>query len=147
MTKDDERKGLLIGSYRLERKLGEGGMGSVWLAEHRRLRSRFAMKLAYGMRDSGERVQLKTEAERMKALDDRRIPYLVDYLDEEDFAALVMEYVDGITLEEYIRGAAPMEEEHVLSIMKGLCSIVAFLHDCRPQILYRDIQFRYRRSV
>ena len=129
-----------ISRYRLIRKLGEGGMGAVWLAEHRQLHSLFAMKTAEGEDDSIMRRQLRYEAERMKALNDRRIPYLVDLIEEEERTVLVMEYVEGVTLEEYIHKNAPLEEVEALGLMKSLCDIVAFLHGCRPQILYRDIK-------
>ena len=129
-----------IGRYRLIRELGEGGMGAVWLAEHRQLHTLFAMKTAEGEADGIMRTQLRYEAERMKALNDRRIPYLVDLIEEEERTVLVMEYVEGVTLEEYIQKNAPLEEEEALGLMKSLCDIVAFLHGCRPQILYRDIK-------
>lgn len=129
-----------IDRYRLIRKLGEGGMGAVWLAEHRQLHTLFAMKSAEGEPEGVMRRQLRYEAERMKALNDRRIPYLVDLIEDEERTVLVMEYVEGITLEEYIRRNAPLEEEEALGLMKSLCDIVAFLHSCRPQILYRDIK-------
>ncbi len=130
----------IIGRYRLIRKLGEGGMGDVWLAEHTGLKSLFAMKTAAGEKDGILRRQLRVEAERMKTLDDRRIPYLVDMFEDEDRTALVMEYVEGITLEEYLKNNVPLDEEEALGLLKKLCGIVAYLHGCRPQILYRDIK-------
>lgn len=135
-----EAEGAGIGRYRLIRRLGRGGMGAVWLAEHTQLHTKFAMKMASGDRDGVLRSCLRTEAERMKALHDRRIPYLVDFFEDDECSVLVMEYVEGITLEEYIGKNAPMDEEEALVLMKELCDIVAFLHNSRPQILYRDIK-------
>ncbi len=130
----------LIGRYRLIRKLGEGGQGCVWLAEHEGLHSLFAMKLAYGARDAAERHILRRESERMRELEDRRIPYLVDFFEEEDFSALVMEYVEGIDLEEYLKEHAPLNEKEALGLMLKLSDIVSFLHEAHPPILYRDIK-------
>ena len=140
MNIKSDGSGIEIGRYRLIRKLGEGGMGAVWLAEHTQLHTRFAMKMAMGEKDGVLRRCLRTEAERMKLLKDRRIPYPVDFFEDEDCSVLVMEYVEGITLEEYIRRNAPLDEEEALALMKKLCDIVAFLHNCRPRILYRDIK-------
>ena len=135
-----EEEGAVIGRYRLIRKLGKGGMGDVWLAEHTQLHTEFAMKMASGDREGVLRSCLRTEAERMKDLNDRRIPYLVDFFEDDECSVLVMEYVEGITLEEYIGKNAPLDEEEALTLMKGVCDIVAFLHNSRPQILYRDIK-------
>ena len=129
-----------IGRYRLIRKLGEGGQGCVWLAEHEGLHSLFAMKLAYGDRDALERKLLRRESERMRELEDRRIPYLVDFFEEEELSALVMEYVDGISLAEYLEQNAPLGEREAGELMIRLCDIVAYLHEARPPVLYRDIK-------
>ncbi len=129
-----------IGRYRLIRKLGEGGQGSVWLAEHEGLHTFFAMKLAYGEKDCSERLILRRESERMRELEDRRIPYLVDFFEEEGLSALVMEYVDGLNLEEYLEHNAPLSEKEASELMLGLCDIVACLHEAQPPIIYRDIK-------
>ena len=135
-----EAEGAVIGRYRLIKKLGKGGMGAVWLAEHTGLHTKFAMKMAAGDKDGLLRRCLQTEAELMKTLNDRRIPYLVDFFEDDECSVLVMEYVEGITLEEYIGKNAPLDEEEALALMKKLCDIVAFLHNSRPPILYRDIK-------
>ncbi|MCR5251332.1 MAG: serine/threonine protein kinase [Lachnospiraceae bacterium] len=129
-----------IGRYRLLHELGKGGMSDVWLAEHEELHACFAMKIAFGAAEGRLRKLLRGEAERMKGIHDPRIPYLADLIEEDGLTALVMEYVDGITLERYIRKNAPMDEKEALAIMKRLCGITAFLHAERPQILYRDIK-------
>lgn len=129
-----------IGRYRMIKKLGEGGMGEVWLAEHSGLHAFFAVKKAYGDSDSVPRKCLRIEAERMKGLSNRRIPYPVDILEEENSTVLVMEYIEGVTLEEYIRKNAPLEEEEAIAVFKQICEILAYLHSRSPQIIYRDIK-------
>ena len=128
------------GRYRMLKKLGEGGMGEVWLAEHSSLHALFAVKKAYGEKDGIARRCLRCEAERMKGLNNRHIPYPVDILEEDNSTLLVMEYVEGITLEEYIRKNAPLDEDEALAILRQICGILAYLHSESPQIVYRDIK-------
>ncbi|MCR4585020.1 MAG: serine/threonine protein kinase [Lachnospiraceae bacterium] len=130
----------IYSKYRIIKELGEGGMGKVYLVEHESLGKRYAMKLCEGEAECRERKQLKNEAERMKMLDDRRIPYLVDYFEEEDVSGLVMEYVTGETLAERIARQCPFSENDTLVIMKKLAAVVAFLHAQNPQLIYGDIK-------
>ena len=126
--------------YRIIKEIGEGGMGKVYLAEHTGLGKRYAMKLSFGEAGCRERLQLKNEAERMKELDDRQIPYLVDYFEEEEVSGLVMEYITGETLEERISRNSPFDEKDALEIMKKLTAAIAYLHSRNPQLVYGDIK-------
>ncbi|MBR3306714.1 MAG: serine/threonine protein kinase [Lachnospiraceae bacterium] len=128
------------GRYRLIKKLGEGGMGCVYLAEHEELKRYFAVKLAFGESEGIARKCLRREAERMKCFDDRRIPYLADMYDCEGYTALVMEYVKGLSLKEYLEERVPLSEAEAVGLMKRMCGIIELLHESRPVILYRDIK-------
>lgn len=129
------------GKYRYIGLLGSGGMGEVLLVEHRGLKQYCAMKAVFKEeRSAGRQRALANEAERMKTLRDPRIPYLIDYLESDEGAALVMEYVEGETLQEYLKAHAPLPEAEALRIIKCVCGIIAYLHAQRPQILYLDIK-------
>lgn len=130
----------LYSKYRIIKELGEGGMGKVYLVEHADLGKKYAMKLCAGEEGCRERLQLKNEAERMKELEDRRIPYLVDYFEEEDVSGLVMEYVTGETLAERISRQCPFGEAETLDILKKLTAVTAYLHSRNPQVIYGDIK-------
>ena len=132
--------GEIFSKYRIIEELGEGGMGKVYLVEAVNLKKKFAMKLCYGEEGCRERLQLKNEAERMKELDDRRYPYLVDYFEEEEMSALVMEYVSGVPLSTYIKKHIPFDEIKTLDILKKLTSLISYLHAQNPQVIYGDIK-------
>lgn len=143
-----------IGKYKVLRKLGEGGGGSVYLVEDCALKKLYALK-------TGGRKEIEEEAERMKAITDRRFPYLVDVIDfaglpsdgpdhvsgEADrcievsgFMGIIMEYIEGPTLEEYIREHAPLSEQETLSLMKQIAGILKYLHAMRPAVIYGDLK-------
>ncbi len=142
-----------IGKYKVLRKLGEGGGGSVYLVEDCALKKRYALK-------TGGRKEIAEEAERMKVITDRRFPYLVDVIDftelssdspdhgsgeadrsiEDSSFGIIMEYIEGPTLEEYIREHAPLSEQETISLMKQLAGMLGYLHAMRPAVIYRDLK-------
>lgn len=123
----------LIGKYRIIRKLGEGGIGDVYLVEDISLQKLYAMK-------EGPREMMLAEADRMKTMSDRRFPYLVDVFETEDKGFVIMEYIEGPTLEEYIRKHAPMSEQETLLIMRQLAGMLDYLHSHRPAVIYLDLK-------
>lgn len=123
----------VIGKYRIIRKIGEGGMGNVYLVEDIALKKLYAMK-------EGPGELMREEAERMKMMSDRRFPYLVDVFEAEGKGFVIMEYIEGPTLEEYIRKHAPMSEQETLAIMKQLAGMLDYLHSHRPAVIYLDLK-------
>ncbi len=115
-------------------------MGEVWLVEHRMMRGRFAMKLSFGAEGSRERRCLETEARQMQRFKDPRIPYLADYREEYGVSALVMEYVEGASLQDYLLENAPLKEEEALGLMEQVADIIGCLHKASPPVVYRDIK-------
>src|SRR6185295_9282488 len=91
---------VIAGRYRLGAQLGQGGMGSVWRAEHLTLRSPVAVKLIdpeiAGKRDTLERFQV--EAQAAASLRSPHVVQILDYGVDGNVPYIVMEVLDGESL-------------------------------------------------
>jgi serine/threonine-protein kinase len=131
---------ILSGKYRLERELGRGGMGSVWLAQHMTLRSPVAIKLIDpAIAENPEALsRFLREAQSAASL---RSPHVVQILDHGVDAGvpfIVMELLEGESL------AARIEREHRLSpadtarIMTQVCRAITRAHEAG--VIHRDLK-------
>ncbi len=101
---------ILAGRYRVVRQLGQGGMGSVWLVEDTLLDGKpFAVKMLPSIFGSNKRAyaQLKTEALVAMKLTHPNIVTLRAFEENKGNPFLVMDYIDGVTLDEYLLGHTP----------------------------------------
>src|SRR5690349_3080044 len=105
---------ILVETYRIERLIAEGGMGSVYEAKHIRLPKRFAVKfLNVSLVDNAEaQARFKREAEIIAALDHPHIVSLLDYnVTDDGVPFIVLEFLDGEHLGKRIgRGKLPLAE-------------------------------------
>src|SRR5262245_30518620 len=105
----DETVPDLTGRYRVEAKLGEGGMGVVYRAYDLRLQRRVAIKMLNSVSDAVARTQLLQEARAASALNHPNICTVHEVDEAGQLPFIVMEFVDGTPLSEMIphRGLAP----------------------------------------
>lgn len=135
-----------LGSYQLQRKLGGGGMGEVWLAEHRMLKRPAAVKLikASLLEEAGEAVRLslarfEREALATASLRSSHTVELYDFGRTEDGSFYyVMELLDGIDLEELVETDGPQPPARVIDILAQACLSLAEAHG--QGLLHRDIK-------
>ncbi len=139
----EELLGSLIGSrYRLEKLLGGGGMGKVFLARHVDLHKTFALKLISArVRDRPEAVsRFQTEALSLGRLDHAGIVRVSDYgLDPGlgNLPYLVMEYLPGKTLGTLLEGGPPAWNQ-ALAILMSVAEAMDFAHE--NGIIHRDLK-------
>ncbi len=137
----DTRIGSPLGSYRIVRKIGSGGMGEVYEAvrDDGKFQRRVAVKFVRSALSRGEMIR-RFEAERslLASLQHTNIAQLVDAgTDDDAMPYLIMEFVDGKRIDEYC-------DEHQLSITERLrlfqavCSAVRFAH--QHLVVHRDIK-------
>src|SRR3954447_18160102 len=103
MSAVDRVGGVLVETYRLERLIAEGSMGSVYEARHLRIPKRFAVKfLRIGLQENTEALQrFQREAEVVATLEHPNIVGLFDYnVGEDGVPYIVLEYLDGEHLAE-----------------------------------------------
>ncbi|WP_250459137.1 serine/threonine-protein kinase [Microbulbifer litoralis] len=127
-----------LGRYRIERTLGAGGMGVVYLAEDTRLRRQVAIKkLRKDSTSESASARIHSEAQLLAQLNHSNIVQLYDVLEEDGGIALVMEYVEGTTLREWMREhTAPLREK--LGLLMQICKGLTEAHSLG--IVHRDLK-------
>jgi tetratricopeptide (TPR) repeat protein/predicted Ser/Thr protein kinase len=130
--------GLKMGQYLIESKLGEGGMGTVWLALDTRLGRQNAIKfLSDDLADAEARRRFQREAQMASALNHPHIVTVYDIGEFEGRQYLVTEYVDGGTLKDWIKVRRRTPNE-VVELLTGVADGLAAAH--QAGILHRDIK-------
>ncbi len=130
--------GLEIGQYRIESKLGEGGMSTVWLALDTKLGRRVAIKfLSDNLADAEARRRFQREAQMASSLNHPHIVSVHDIGEFEGRQYLVTEYVDGGTLKDWIKDKRRTPKE-VAELLTGVADGLAAAH--QAGILHRDIK-------
>jgi serine/threonine-protein kinase len=99
-----------IGAYRVERRLGRGGMGEVFLAVDERLGRRVAIKRVLQDGDPAARERFRREARAAARLNHSAVVQIYDVLQDEAGDAIVMEYAEGRTLRALLRDGLPPAE-------------------------------------
>lgn len=132
--------GKTIGNLRISSQIGKGGMGEVYLAEHVRLRKKFAIKSLSSVltQDPQFRERFHQEAQNQAQLDHHNIVQVTDFIEDNGEFFLIMEYVDGQSLGDKIKEKGKLEEKEALSIFKAVLEGLNFAH-CKG-IIHRDVK-------
>ncbi|WP_077622066.1 Stk1 family PASTA domain-containing Ser/Thr kinase [Sediminibacillus massiliensis] len=131
---------LLNERYKIKQTIGGGGMANVYLARDIILDRDVAIKvlrLEYA-NDEEFIARFHREAHSATSLSHPNIVNIYDVGEEEGIYYMVMEYVDGLTLKQYIQTYGPIEVEESLDIMKQVASAIAHAH--ANDIIHRDIK-------
>lgn len=132
---------ILQNRYRIIRPLGQGGMGTVYLAIDERLGYEVALKQMFHSRQEVLAEAFEREARILARLHHRCLPKVSDHFSEDDSRYLVMQYIAGEDLGEALQksqGALPVEK--VLNWADSLLDALEYLHSHEPPILHRDIK-------
>lgn len=127
--------------YTIQRKLGEGGMGIVYLAEDKMLERQVAIKvlhpsLAQGPDSLGSRFQ--QEALALAKLNHFNITHLYSFTPHEDTYWMVMEFVDGKTLEDWLKIKGTFSPVAACSVVSQMLDGLEHAH--RKGIIHRDLK-------
>lgn len=133
-------KGVMLNNrYRIREKLGEGGMGAVYLAFDTSLNMDVAIKTSFRPLPEVER-QFVREAHLLAGLRHPNLPRVIDYFVLDAIPYLVMDYIPGQDLETLIRKEGRQSVERVLEWARQIGGAVSFLHSQTPPIIHRDIK-------
>lgn len=130
-----------IGPYRIERKIGSGGMGTVYLGRHVETNKEAAVKIlpASLAHEDGFVLRFSREIEAMRKLSS---PYVVEVyesgVDDDEVYYYAMEYVEGITLSKWIRENGRMPWKEAIEYSVQICSALKAAHDAG--IVHRDLK-------
>jgi serine/threonine protein kinase len=129
-----------IGKYKVLEKLGAGGMGTVFLCEHKLMRRRVAVKVLPTVKasDPSSLERFYREARAVAALDHTNIVRAYDIDQDDNLHFLVMEYVDGASMQDMIRKSGPMEVIRACHYIYW--SAIGLQHAHENGLLHRDIK-------
>lgn len=134
---------ILHGRYRIERVLGSGGFGHVYLAVDLHTNQQYAIK-EYLVTGSSGKAQLEHEARVLSQLHHPSLPAFQVAFDERGRYYVVLGYIEGSDLTDYIRVARQKNEvillQRIMTWVLSVCDAVAFLHSQNPPIIHRDIK-------
>ncbi len=132
---------LVIGkNYEVEKKLGEGGMGIVYKAVHNLSGQEVAIKMLPPelSQDEGIRTRFINEARLLAKLDHPNIVTLYNFLEEDQRFYLIMQFVKGKTLEEYIKEKGKLSVDEAVEIFSQVCDALGYAHNLG--VIHRDIK-------
>lgn len=135
---------LLMNQYEMLSLLGKGGTGEVWLVRDLHLNRLAAAKRIQVPEDgTGEAYGMQCvqkEMELLRELSHPGLPAVYDFFREQDALYLVMEYVEGISLRQYLQKNGKVTEEQALAWTIELTRVLGYLHERRPAVFYRDLK-------
>jgi serine/threonine protein kinase len=135
------------GRYKVLRPLGGGGMKLVYLAEDLRLASRpcALAEMVDGFTNPDLQKQavaaFQREADMLAQLSNEHIPRVFDRFSDQNHHYLVMEYIDGVTLEDRLKAAGgKLPEAEVIDVALQILDTLEYLHGLEPPVIYRDLK-------
>ena len=128
---------LIDGRYRVVRRLGFGGMATVFLADDERLHRPVALKRMHPAIGSGVAERFDREAKLGASMDHPCFVKVYDVLADDEQVTIVMEYVEGETLEEILRQGS-LEPVRALATLRALADALDHAH--RLGVIHRDVK-------
>lgn len=134
---------VLGGKYKILSEIGHGGMSVVYMALNEVANKTWAVK---EIRKDGKmdfnvvRQGLVAEIETLKRLKHPNLPSIVDVIEDEDSFIIVMDYIEGNSLDKSLLEHGAQPQDLVIEWAMQLCDVLAYLHSCDPPIIYRDMK-------
>lgn len=134
---------LVDGKYKILSKVGQGGMSVVYMAINEKANKTWAVK---EVRKDGvlnfEAVKqgLVAETDILKKLSHPNLPSIIDVIDNDDSFIIIMDYIQGNSLNKALKEYGAQPQEYVIEWAKQLCDVLGYLHSRKPPIIYRDMK-------
>ena len=129
-----------IGKYKINRLIGEGGMASVYEAEHEMLGTKVAVKVLNPILSANAQIKerFRNEAKLMASLDHPNITKVIDFDEQPHQLSIVMEYLNGEDLNQKIKRNGPLSEKEITDVFSQTLSAFQYAHE--KGIVHRDIK-------
>lgn len=134
---------LVDGKYKILNKVGQGGMSVVYLAMNEKANKQWAVKEVRkdGVKDFEVVKQgLVAETDILKKLNHPNLPSIIDVIDTDDSFIIIMDYIQGNSLNKALDEYGAQPQEQVITWAKQLCDVLGYLHSRTPAIIYRDMK-------
>lgn len=134
---------LVDGKYKILSEIGHGGMSVVYMAINEKANKTWAVK---EVRKDGRmdfnivRQGLMAEIDTLKRLKHPYLPSIVDVIEDDETFIIVMDYVEGRSLDKILEEHGVQQESVVVEWAKQLCDVLGYLHSRTPAIIYRDMK-------
>ncbi|WP_192451792.1 serine/threonine protein kinase [Candidatus Galacturonibacter soehngenii] len=129
----------LYDRYRIERQIGCGLSGKVYLAEHIKLGAKRVIKCV--SKKESMYQQFLAEATLLKNLTHPGIPVIYDLEEDEEYLYIIEEYIEGESLKAIMLDQKAISRESAIHIIIQICDIIEYLHNIRPYpVLYLDLK-------
>lgn len=129
---------ILDEKYEVVKTLGQGGMSTVYLCKNTRLDNLWAIKEV--KKELKGQIDFLAEPNILKNLSHPGIPRVVDIFYREDNLYIVEDYIEGETLQDYIKKNGSVGPKEIRRIALDICDIIEYLHSFNPPIIYRDLK-------
>lgn len=141
---------ILGGKYKILNQIGGGGTSIIWLAMNEAANKMWAVKevrKAAVQDNILYEQQLITEKKLLTQLKHPNLPSIIDVIETDETTILVMDYIEGKSLQDALDQYGPQKQEDVIEWAKDLCDVLGYLHNRKnpvtgqpAPIIYRDLK-------
>ena len=130
----------IISNYKILKQIGSGGMGTVYLAQHTTLERYAAVKVLNPEYSNNKffKDRFLNEATTLAKLNHPNIVVLYDFIEKEGKLLIIMEYVEGQTLDVFIDKNNFTDEKYAISIISQILDGLSYAH--KQNVIHRDIK-------
>ncbi len=130
---------IIASTYEVLKKIGEGGGGIVYLANHLRLNKLVVMK-ADKRNPNTRKESLSREVDLLKSLNHTYLPQVYDYFTENDTVYTVIDYIEGESLDKPLKRGEHFQQPQIVEWACEILEALVYLHGQTPGILHADIK-------
>lgn len=134
---------LVDGKYKILSEIGHGGMSVVYMAINEKANKTWAVKevrkdgrMDFNIVRQGQMAEIDT----LKRLKHPYLPSIIDVIEDDETFIIVMDYVEGRSLDKILEEHGVQQESVVVEWAKQLCDVLGYLHSRTPAIIYRDMK-------